>query len=286
MHAAVRHDYTPLSDRMNALLGLRVVMAGFVLVWAWVRPDVSAVPLDAVAALSFAYVAASLALEASRRRSGRRGLSVITGLLLADGVYLIGAMYLTGGTGSPLRFLVYLHLVAVSLLASYRTGLKLALWDSLLLLVVLYAQAAQLIPAVDVAPGQAIEFEQMPIAQRHLVLAVRSRDVRVLGHERARASPASRRSPGARRRRRSPRRRDRPCPPVATSCSTGLVDRFGFPRGVVLGSVDDQMIILASQRRRQRRPRRRPFRTRSSLVRWERREILAVDRWTRRSIRS
>ena len=38
MHAAVRHDYTPLSDRMNALLGLRVVMAGFVLVWAWVRP--------------------------------------------------------------------------------------------------------------------------------------------------------------------------------------------------------------------------------------------------------
>ena len=90
-------------------------------------------------------------------------LSVITGLLLVDSVYLIGAMYLTGGMGSPIRFLIYLHLVAVSLLASYRTGLKLALWDSLLLLVVLYAQAAELVPPVDVVPGQAIEFEQMPM---------------------------------------------------------------------------------------------------------------------------
>ena len=35
------------------------------------------------------------------------------------------------------------HLVAVSLLASYRTGLKIALWHSLLLFVVLYAQAAR-----------------------------------------------------------------------------------------------------------------------------------------------
>jgi diguanylate cyclase (GGDEF)-like protein len=245
MHAAVRHDYTPLSDRMNALLGLRVVMAGFVLVWAWVRPDVSAVPLDAVAALSFAYVAASLALEASRRRSGRRGLSVITGLLLADGVYLIGAMYLTGGMGSPIRFLVYLHLVAVSLLASYRTGLKLAFWDSLLLLVVLYAQAAQLMPAVDVAPGQAIEFEQMPIANlisfwlfalaTSVFSAMNERELR-----QRRADLQALVDVGA--------RLDDVTDPVRQSnlVLAGLVDRFAFPRGVVLGSVDDRMVILAS----------------------------------------
>ena len=63
-------------------------------------------------------------------------------------------MYATGGTQSPLRFLIYLHLVAVSLLASYRTGLKIALWDSLLLFVVIYAQAAGLLPPVDVQPGR------------------------------------------------------------------------------------------------------------------------------------
>ena len=245
MHAAVRHDYTPLSDRMNALLGLRVVMAGFVLVWAWVRPDVSAVPLDAVAALSVGYVVASLVLEASRRRSGRRGLSVITGLLLADGVYLIGAMYLTGGMGSPIRFLVYLHLVAVSLLASYRTGLKLAFWDSLLLLVVLYAQAAQLMPAVDVAPGQAIEFEQMPIANlisfwlfalaTSVFSAMNERELR-----QRRADLQALVDVGA--------RLDDVTDPVRQSnlVLAGLVDRFGFPRGVVLGSVDDRMVILAS----------------------------------------
>ena len=245
MHAAVRHDYTPLSDRMNALLGLRVVMAGFVLVWAWVRPDVSAVPLDAVAALSFAYVAASLVLEGSRRRSGRRGLSVITGLLLADGVYLIGAMYLTGGMGSPIRFLVYLHLVAVSLLASYRTGLKLAFWDSLLLLVVLYAQAAQLMPAVDVMPGQAIEFEQMPIANlisfwlfalaTSVFSAMNERELR-----QRRADLQALVDVGA--------RLDDVTDPVRQSnlVLAGLVDRFGFPRGVVLGSVDDRIVILAS----------------------------------------
>ena len=71
----------------------------------------------------------------------------MTALLLLDGLYLAGAMYATGGTQSPIRFLVYLHLVAVSLLASYRTGLKIALWDSLLLFVVLYAQAARLVAA-------------------------------------------------------------------------------------------------------------------------------------------
>ncbi len=245
MQAAVRHDYTPLSDRMNALLALRVVMAGFVLVWAWVRPEVSAVPLDAVAALSFAYVAASVALEASRRRSGRRGLSVITGLLLADGVYLIGAMYLTGGMGSPIRFLVYLHLVAVSLLASYRTGLKLAFWDSLLLLVVLYAQAAQLMPAVDVMPGQAIEFEQMPIANlisfwlfalaTSVFSAMNERELR-----QRRADLQALVDVGA--------RLDDVTDPVRQSNLVlgGLVDRFGFPRGVVLGSVDDRMVILAA----------------------------------------
>jgi diguanylate cyclase (GGDEF)-like protein len=245
MQAAIRHDYTPLTDRMNALSVLRVVMAAFVLIWAWVRPDVSAVPLTTLAALSIGCVAASLLLEIVRRRSGRRALWVITGLLLVDSVYLIGAMYLTGGMGSPIRFLVYLHLVAVSLLASYRTGLKLAFWDSLLLLVVLYAQAAQLVPAVDVAPGQAIEFEQMPIANlisfwlfalaTSVFSAMNERELR-----QRRADLQSLVDVGA--------RLDDVPDPVrqSTIVLDGLVERFGFKRGVVLGAVDDRMVVLAS----------------------------------------
>ncbi len=245
MQAAIQHDYTPLTDRMNALSGLRVVMAVFVLIWAWIRPDVSAVPLTTLAALSTACVAASLLLETVRRRSGRRVLWVITGLLLVDSVYLIGAMYLTGGMGSPIRFLVYLHLVAVSLLASYRTGLKLAFWDSLLLLVVLYAQAAQLVPAVDVLPGQAIEFEHMPIANlisfwlfalaTSVFSAMNERELR-----QRRADLQSLVDVGA--------RLDDVTDPIrqSTIVLDGLVERFGFKRGVVLGAVDNRMVILAS----------------------------------------
>jgi diguanylate cyclase (GGDEF)-like protein len=245
MQAQAHHDYTPLTDRMNALLGLRVAMAAFVLVWAAVRPDVRGVPVEALAALSFSFLLTSFVLEGSRRRSGRRLLSVITGLLLVDGVYLIGAMYLTGGMGSPIRFLVYLHLVAVSLLASYRTGLKLALWDSLLLLVVLYAQAAQLMPAVDVVPGQAIEFEQMPIANlisfwlfalaTSVFSAMNERELR-----QRRADLQSLVDVGA--------RLDDVTDPVrqSTIVLSGLVDRFGFTRGIVLGAVDDRMVVLAS----------------------------------------
>ena len=74
-------------------------------------------------------------------------------MLLVDGVYLGFATYVTGGTQSPLWFLLFVHLVAVTLLASYRTGLKIALWHSLVSIVSLYAQAAELIPARESAPG-------------------------------------------------------------------------------------------------------------------------------------
>jgi signal transduction histidine kinase len=77
-----------------------------------------------------------------RRQLRNRARWVIALGLLADGVYLCWAIYATGGAFGPLWFLLLVHVVAVTLLASYRTGLKIAVWDSLLYLVVLYAQAA------------------------------------------------------------------------------------------------------------------------------------------------
>ena len=78
------------------------------------------------------------------RQPRSRARWVIALSLLADGVYLCWATYATGGAFGPLRFLLVVHIVAVTLLASYRTGLKIAVWDSLLYLVVLYAQASGL----------------------------------------------------------------------------------------------------------------------------------------------
>ena len=84
------------------------------------------------------------------RQPRNRAQWVIALSLLADGVYLCWAIYATGGASSSLRFLLLVHVVAVTLLTSYRTGLKIAVWDSLLYLVVLYAQAARPV-AVDEA---------------------------------------------------------------------------------------------------------------------------------------
>ena len=166
--------------------------------------------------------------------------------LLVDGVFLAYAMYITGATQSPLRFLIYLHLVAVSLLASYRTGLKVALWHSLLLFVVLYAQAAMLVPPVDVVPGRAIDFERMPVLNvtsfwlfalaTSVFSAMNERELR-----QRRADLQALVDVGA--------RLDEVSDPVlqARIVLDGLAARFGFERGVVLGAVEGNVVVLASR---------------------------------------
>ena len=85
-------------------------------------------------------------------------MAAFSSLLIVDGVYLAWTSWATGGSSSPVRYLVILHLIAVALLASHRTGMKLALWHSLLLLVVRYAQQADLL---DSPPGDKASFEQL-----------------------------------------------------------------------------------------------------------------------------
>jgi len=274
MHAADRSEYAALSDRMTALLVLRFAMAGIVAGWALLRPEVLGIGLVPLLAVSGGYVLVAATDEWARRTSNRRGLPLITVMLLIDGLYLAWAMYVTGGTQSPLRFLLYLHLVAVSLLASYRTGLKLALWDSLLLMVVLYAQAAQLVPAVDVVAGAAIEFERMPLLNvmsfwlfalaTSVFSAMNERELR---HRRADLQTIV--DIGA--------RLDDMSDPIRQSVTVlhGLAERFGFPRGVVIGASDDQMIILASVGTDEVPT--VTFRPDAIVAQaWERREILAV----------
>ena len=95
---------------------------------------------------SAAYLLLLLTPWIVRHQPRNRAQWIIGASLLIDGVYLAWVTYATGGTLSPLRFLLLVHVVAVTLLASYRTGLKIAAWDSLLYLMVLYAQAAGTLP--------------------------------------------------------------------------------------------------------------------------------------------
>ena len=50
-------------------------------------------------------------------------MAATVAMLLVDGAFLALATYATGGATSSLRFLLYLQLIAVSLLVSYRAGL-------------------------------------------------------------------------------------------------------------------------------------------------------------------
>lgn len=147
------NEMVSLAERMNYLQALRVGFAVVVLASALLATNVVGASLSDVFLATAAYIAASAGLEAARKYSKGRALHLISGGLLLDGVFLAWSMYATGGTQSPLRFLVYLHLVAVSLLASYRTGIKMALWHSLLFFVVFYAQAANILSPAETAGG-------------------------------------------------------------------------------------------------------------------------------------
>jgi hypothetical protein len=117
-----RADYTALSDRMSHLLALRFAIAALVVAWSSVRPEVLGVTFGDLAGLTLGYLGLALLVELARRRSTSHRHAFLSLILIVDGLYLAYAMYATGGTQSPIRFLIYLHLVAVSLLAPTEPG--------------------------------------------------------------------------------------------------------------------------------------------------------------------
>src|SRR3954463_14790197 len=139
------NEVVSLDERLLYLRVLRAVLAGATVLDAALLPGTLRVPFTTVGAFALAYLALCLAAEAVWRLMKRRGLWLFGSLLILDAMYLAWAVYLTGGSTGPLRYLVFVHLGAVTLLASYRTGVKLALWHSLLQLCVFYAARSGLL---------------------------------------------------------------------------------------------------------------------------------------------
>ena len=273
---ADRSDYTALSERMGHLLLLRFALAVMVVSWSSMRPEGLGIAFPQLVGASVAYLGLAIVGEVVRRRSGGIGFWLLSSLLILDGVFLAFANYATGGTQSPMRFLIYLHLVAVSLLASYRTGLKVALWHSLLLFVVLYAQAAALLPAIDLLPGQEVALDSLPVlnvtafwlfavatsifsAMNERELRQRRTDLQTLVDVGARLDDVG--------------------DPVhqAKIVLDGLADRFGFGRGAMIGYSEDKLVLLAS--RGATGVPSLPVAPDSVIATaWERREVLTVRR--------
>jgi diguanylate cyclase (GGDEF)-like protein len=150
-------DFASLVERTDHLHALRAALACVVLGTAAFAPGSAAGSVGLTAIVTAVYLLVAVTAEWVRRRTGARAVWAIGGMLLLDGMYLAWAAYVGGGGESPLRFLIYLHIVAATLLASYRTGLKLASWHTLLFFAVLYAQSGDLLAVrtADVAalPG-------------------------------------------------------------------------------------------------------------------------------------
>ena len=142
-------EIVSLAERMGYLQSLRVVFAGVIMATGLFAQRSVGAPLEELALTSAGYLFLAGIAEGIRRYMKHRGLMITATMLFIDGLFLVWVMYQTGGTQSVLRFLVYVHIVAVTLAASHRTGLKLALWHALLYFALFYAQAADILPAVE-----------------------------------------------------------------------------------------------------------------------------------------
>jgi two-component system cell cycle response regulator len=154
----VSSELVPIADRLRYLQAFRFLLTAVVALAAWVERDsLTASPSDMIVVCS-GYLVGSLAVYGLWRLANGAGLAAFGALLIADGVFLAWASWATGGATSPVRYLIILHVIAVALLASHRTGMKLALWHSLLLLVVRYAQQADVLVS---PPGEEASMEQL-----------------------------------------------------------------------------------------------------------------------------
>jgi len=239
----------PLSERLRMTQLLRVAAVGLLLVCAALAPESLAPYREQAVATTLVYLAVVAVAELAARVLGDRKVVVFSAMLIVDGVWLAWAGYLTGSLDSPVRYAVLLHLGAVALLASYRTGLTLALWHSLLLYA---AYHAQLVPsgAVEGAlpatgtPGGPPEGQELAVFVAVLWLvatttsalsAVNERELRrrrgdlealtELAESLERAADSS---------------------AIAQLLLDSVVDVFGFARGVVLAGPDGQLPLLAS----------------------------------------
>lgn len=161
------HEIAPLAARMDYMQMLRGAIAAIALLAAALAPEIAGAQPGDLLLVTLSYLGLSLTAETIRRVAKARGLAIVTAMLLVDGLFLGWIGYLTGGPQSALRFLVFVHIIAATLLASHRTGLKMALWHSLLTFVLLYAQVARFIEptgsSFDLSGPGTSQFERLSI---------------------------------------------------------------------------------------------------------------------------
>jgi diguanylate cyclase (GGDEF)-like protein len=141
--ATAQSPASPVADRLLVLQFVRLLIAATFLV----VPAAAGAPTRDVVLVALVYLVYVGGVEVTRRAMPRRADAIVSWTVLVDGAAVATAVALTGGYRSPLLFLVFLDVIAVTLVVSYRTGLKLAVWCALLLLLAHSAADAGIIDA-------------------------------------------------------------------------------------------------------------------------------------------
>ena len=225
-----------LTERSRYLSGLRVGLAGVVISTTFVSDDVSGAEISVAVVL---YLALSALTAVIVGRGGRAAGATLNGSLLVDGIFLAIVIARTGGSAEALLLLPGVHIVGVTLLLSYRTGLKIALWHTLLfLLAVEAARVGFLHGPVGAALGRGAGLVVASLWALALgtafFSAVSERELRRQKHDLFRLSVMVAELDTD--------------PDVATIAKTflgELCSTFGFSRGVILASPRGDLEVLA-----------------------------------------
>ena len=238
-------DAVPVSERFRITQLLRLAAVGLILLGlALARGSFDPHP-QTLLLWALGYLGLTAAAEVVARVLAQRVVLLFSAMLIADGVWLASVVYLSGGSASPLRYLILIHLGAVSLLASYRTGVKLAVWHSLLLVATRNLIDARLLSATSpTGAGNGTPDEQLAIFVVVLWLVAVSTSTLSAINERE-----------LRRRRGDLEaltnlaeqiERTDDSSSVARTLLDASISSFDFPRGVVLASSEGQLPLLAS----------------------------------------
>jgi len=232
-----------LEERHVYLSVLRWGLGSIVLGLMALAPEVAVVPVGRIVAATIAYLAVSVGPFALRR-NGRLALPSMQAALLLDGIYLAAVVAFTGGAVSPLLFIVYVHVVAVMLLCSYRTGLKIALWHTTLFLLVVGSIDAGIIEGSATLPERAGGGVAVALAVAGLWLLTLATATAAAASERQlrrqKVDLASLSTMVARI------DAGRGAEEIPSILLEELRDTFGFERGVVLASPEGDPRVLAA----------------------------------------
>ncbi|MCW2543060.1 MAG: diguanylate cyclase [Frankiales bacterium] len=239
-------DAVPVAERFRVTQWLRLAALGLVLLCAGLAPETLVPGERQIIWVTLVFAGAVALAELLSRMATRRISWVFNGMLMIDGLYLAIASQVTGGVTSPLRYAILLHVGAIALLSSYRTGMQLAIWQSLLLFTIRNAVKADLIDDTTPAALLGTSTNDQRLAVFIVVLWLVAISTSTLSAINERELRRRRRDLESLTELAEQIERTDDSSSVARTLLDAAISTYGFPRGVVLASAEGHLPLLAS----------------------------------------